>query len=159
MKKAKTDLKTLPPQKKAKPSRAPVIVALDHVFLPTRRFERAWSFWADAAGGQVDAMWEGDGHQAGLVRLAGVNVVVSQEAESAAQTELGYPIEHGRPVLFFNTPDLDRLYHDLANRGVPILRGPLDTHWGRRAMTVKAGELVLAFVEDKSLGRKKGKSR
>lgn len=155
----RTNLKTLPPVKKAPKAKAPAIVSLDHIFLPTRSFEKSWAFWAGGAGGDVGAMWEGDGNQAGMVRLGGVNIVLSQEDESAAQPELGYPIEHGRPVLFFNTPDLDKLYHDLANRGVPILRGPKDTHWGKRAMTVKAGELVLAFVEDKSLAKKKTRSR
>jgi len=136
----------------------PQIFELDHVFLPTRSFEKAWAFWAGAAAGEVGATWSGDGHQAGQVRIGGVNVVVSQEDQAAAETELGYPIEHGRPVLFFKTPNLDKLYKDLANGGAPILRGPLTTHWGKRAMTVKAGELVLAFVEDKSAGksRKKG---
>ena len=150
----KTEIKPQKPGAAAKPQ----IFELDHIFLPTRSFEKAWDFWAGAAGGDVGAMWEGDGHQAGQVRVGGVNIVVTQEEQAAAETELGYPIEHGRPVLFFKTPDLDRLYRDLANRGAPILRGPLDTHWGKRAMTVAVGAMVLAFVEDKSL-RKKGKKR
>ena len=136
-------------KKKAK-GVAPLISGLDHVFLPTRGFEKAWKFWAGAAGGEVQATWGGGAHQAGLVRVAGVDVVVTQEDEVSEQEELGYPVEHGRPVLFFAAPDLDALQRALARAGLRALRGPLTTHWGRRAMTVKAGELTLAFVEKKS---------
>lgn len=144
---------------KKKTKTAPQIPALDHVFLPTANFEKAWAFWTAAAGGEIGAMWEGDGHHAGMVKLGGVNVVVSQEAQSAAEPELGYPIHYGRPVLFFKTPNIDKLYRDLANGGASILRGPLTTHWGKRALSIRAGEAVIAFVEDKSAARKKPKSR
>jgi catechol 2,3-dioxygenase-like lactoylglutathione lyase family enzyme len=140
--------------RKTAKAKAPLIAGLDHVFLPVRSFEKSWQFWTEAAGGEIGAMWEGDGHQAGLVRVGGVNVVISQEEQTASQPELGYRIEHGRPVLFFATPDVDKLRRDLVKRGAQILRGPLTTHWGRRALTVRSGELVIAFVEDK-----KGKKR
>jgi|GEM_PF-6978854 len=139
-------------------TKAPVIAALDHVFLPTRNFEKSWAFWAKAAGGEVSATWGESDHPAGQVKLGGITFVVAQEDESPVDPELAYKVEHGRPVLFFSTPNLDALYRGLANGGAPILRGPLTTHWGRRAMTVRAGELILAFVEDKGRGRK-GKKR
>ncbi|MDE2489744.1 MAG: VOC family protein [Elusimicrobia bacterium] len=135
--------------KKGAKGRRPLIAGLDHVFLPTARFEKAWEFWTGAAGAEAVAQWGGGSHQAGHVRFGGVDLVVTQEDEDAEQPELGYPIEHGRPVLFFATPDLDALRRALSGAGARVLRGPLTTHWGRRAMTVKAGELVLAFVEKK----------
>jgi predicted enzyme related to lactoylglutathione lyase len=136
-------------KRKAAKRRRPLIAGLDHVFVPTRSFEKAWKFWAGAAGGEVSATWGGGAHQAGLARVGGVDVVVTQEDEVSEQAELGHPVEHGRPVLFFATPDLDALHRALSGAGAIILRKPLTTHWGRRAMTVKAGELVLAFVEKK----------
>jgi hypothetical protein len=72
--------------------------------------------------------------------------------------ELGYRVQYGRPILHFATPNVDKLYHDLANRGVSILRGPLTTHWGKRVLTVRTGELVVAFVEVKTK-KTKGKKR
>jgi predicted enzyme related to lactoylglutathione lyase len=145
-------------KKAATKTKAPAIAALDHVYLPTRDFEKAWEFWAKAAGGEVAATWGESDHPAGQVALGGVTFVVAQEDENAVDPELGYKVEHGRPVLFFSTPNLDALYRDLANAGAPILRGPLTTHWGRRALTTRAGELLLVFVEAKGKGAK-GKKR
>jgi predicted enzyme related to lactoylglutathione lyase len=139
-------------------SKAPAIVALDHIYIPTRDFDKAWSFWAKAAGGDVSATWGVSDHPAGQLELGGIKLVVAQEDENAADPELGYKVEHGRPVLFFSTPNIEALYHALANAGAPILRGPLTTHWGKRAMSVRAGEMILAFVEDKGRG-KKGKRK
>jgi uncharacterized glyoxalase superfamily protein PhnB len=147
-----------PKKAPAKKAKAPVIATLDHLYLPTRDFEKAWAFWAKAAGGEVAATWGESDHPAGQIKVGGVSIVVAQEDENAADAELGYKVEHGRPVLFFSTPNIDALYHDLANAGAPILRGPLTTHWGKRAMTVRAGELVLAFIENKAL-KKRGKAR
>jgi hypothetical protein len=136
---------------------AALISGLDHLFLPTRDFAKAWEFWTGAAGAEVQAQWGGGAHQAGLATVGGLDVVVTQEDEVSEQEELGYPVEHGRPVLFLSTPDLDALHRALARAGAKILRAPLTTHWGRRAMTVKAGDLVLAFVEKKTQSKKKGK--
>ena len=143
---------------KTKAPKAPKIAGLDHLYIPTRDFEKAWAFWGEAAGGQVQATWGESGHQAGLVSLGGINVVVAQENETLEDPELGYRVQYGRPILHFATPNVDRLYRDLADRGVPVLRGPMTTHWGKRALTVRAGELVIAFVEvkpKKTKGRKR----
>jgi predicted enzyme related to lactoylglutathione lyase len=146
------------PTKSAPPKlRKPAIAALDHVYVPTRDFDKAWEFWAGAAGGEVSATWGESDHPAGQVRLGGVTFVVAQEDENASDPELGYKVEHGRPVLFFSTPNIDALYRDLANAGAPILRGPLATHWGRRALTSRAGELLLVFVEKKGKTSKTSK--
>lgn len=145
--------------KKHAKSRKPLIAGLDHVFLPAGRFEKAWGFWTAIAGGEAVAQWGGGSHQAGHVRFGGVDVVVSQEDEDVEQEELGYPIEHGRPVLFFASPDLNALHRALSRAGARIVRKPLTTHWGRRAMTVRAGKMVLAFVEKKPRKTPKPKKR
>ena len=144
---------------KSKKKHAPLISGLDHVFLPTRNFEKAWRFWTKAAGGEVKAAWGGGAHQAGLATVGGIDVVVTQEDEVSEEPELAYPVEHGRPVLFFSTPDLDALRRALTRAGAPVLRGPLTTHWGRRALTVKAGELTLAFVEGRPASRGRARKR
>lgn len=140
----------------AKKLPTPAIPSLDHLYIATRDFEKAWKFWSEASGGAVTATWGESGHQAGQVTLGGLNIVVAQEDEVYEDPELGYRIQYGRPILHFATPNVDKLYRDLANRGASILRGPLTTHWGKRVLTVRAGEAVIAFVEVKT---KRGKKR
>jgi hypothetical protein len=137
----------------------PPIAGLDHLYIPTRDFEKAWAFWGEASGGEVKAKWGESDHQAGLVSLGGIDVVVAQENEVLEDPELGYRVQYGRPILHFATPNVDKLYRELANKGVPILRGPLTTHWGKRVLTVRAGEMIIAFVESKAVSKKKGKKR
>jgi uncharacterized glyoxalase superfamily protein PhnB len=132
----------------------PAIPALDHLYIPTRDFEKAWKFWSEVSGGDVTATWGESGHQAGQVTLGGLNIVIAQEDEALEDPELGYRVQYGRPILHFATPNVDKLYRDLANRGASILRGPKTTHWGKKVLTVRAGEAVVAFVEVK---KKKGK--
>ena len=139
----------------AKKIPTPAIPALDHIYIPTRDFEKAWKFWSEAAGGAVTATWGESGHQAGQVTLGGLNIVVAQEDEVYEDRELGYRVQYGRPILHFATPNVDKLYHDLANRGASILRGPLLTHWGKRVLTIRAGETVVAFVEVKKKAKKR----
>ena len=139
----------------AKKIPTPAIPALDHLYIPTRDFEKAWKFWSEAAGGAVTATWGESGHQAGQVTLGGLNVVVAQEDEVLEDPETGCRVQYGRPILHFATPNVDKLYRDLANRGASILRGPLTTHWGKRVLTVRAGETVVAFVEVKKTKKRK----
>jgi uncharacterized glyoxalase superfamily protein PhnB len=142
--------------KKSRSKKPSQIPALDHLYIPTRDFEKAWKFWGEASGGEVTATWGESGHQAGQVTLGGLNVVVAQEDEALQDRELGYRVQHGRPILHFATPNLDKLHRDLIARGAAILRGPLTTHWGKRVLTVRAGEAVVAFVEvKKAKGKKK----
>ena len=133
----------------------PNIPALDHLYIATRNFEKAWAFWGEASGGEVVSLWGESGHQAGEVLLGGLRVVIAQEDEVLEDPELGYRVQYGRPILHYATPNLDTLYRDLANRGASILRGPLMTHWGKRVMTVKAGDAVVAFVEVKKIKKRK----
>jgi hypothetical protein len=141
----------------AKKIPTPDVPALDHLYIPTKDFEKAWKFWGEASGGDVTATWGESGHQAGQVTLGGLNIVIAQEDEAYEDPELGYRVQYGRPILHFATPNVDKLYRDLANRGASILRGPLTTHWGKKVLTVRAGESVIAFVEVKA--KKKGKKR
>jgi uncharacterized glyoxalase superfamily protein PhnB len=128
---------------------------LEHVYVPTGKFEDAWRFWTAIAGGKAVETW-GDGpSRSGIVRIAGQSIVIGSDEESNEDPELGYPVRHGSATLYFSTPNLDKLYKDLANRGASILRGPLKTHWGAKVMTVKAGDAVVAFVEVKAKKRKK----
>ena len=135
----------------------PAIPALDHLYIPTRDFEKAWKFWSEVSGGDVTATWGESGHQAGQVTLGGLNIVIAQEDEALEDPELGYRVQYGRPIIHFATPNVDKLSRDLVRRGASILRGPKTTHWGKKALTVRAGESVIAFVEVKA--KKKGKKR
>lgn len=131
----------------------PDIKGLEHLYLPTGKFEDAWRFWTEIAGGKAGETW-GDGEaRSGMVTLAGQSLVIGADAERDEDQELGYPVKHGMATLYFSTPNIQKLYKDLANRGASILRGPLTTHWGAKVMTVKAGDAVIAFVEVKK-GRK-----
>lgn len=133
----------------------PDVPALDHLYIATRNFEKAWAFWGEASGAEVVSLWGESDHQAGEVILGGLRVVIAQEDEVLEDPELGYRVQYGRPILHYATPNLDKLYRDLANRGASILRGPLTTHWGKRVMTVKAGDAVVAFVEVKKTKKRK----
>ena len=133
----------------------PDIPALDHLYIPTRDFEKAWKFWSEATGGEVTATWGESGHQAGQVTVGGLNIVVAQEDEVLEDPEMGYRVQYGRPIIHFATPNIDKLYRDLANAGASILRGPMTTHWGKRVLTVKAGDAVVAFVEVKKTKKRK----
>lgn len=135
--------------------KAPEIKGLEHLYLPTGNFEGAWNFWTEIAGGKAGETW-GDGEQrSGIVELAGQSIVVGGEPEAAENPELGYPVRHGQATLYFSTPNINKLYKDLANRGASIVRGPLVTHWGAKVMTVKAGDAVIAFVEAKKTKKRK----
>lgn len=133
----------------------PAIGPLDHLYIATRDFEKAWAFWGEASGAVVTSRWGESDHQAGEVTIGGQRIVIAQEDEVLEDPELGYRVQYGRPILHFATPNLDKLYRDLANRGASILRGPLTTHWGKRVMTVRAGEAVIAFVEVKKTKKRK----
>lgn len=142
-------------KKKTTKSAAPQVKGLEHLYLPTGKFEDAWHFWTHVAGGKAAGTW-GEGPQtSGMVSFAGQSIVLGSDAETAEDAELGYPVKHGQATLYFSTSDIKKLYKDLANRGAQVLRGPLKTHWGAMVMTVKAGDAVVAFVETK---KAKGKN-
>ena len=134
---------------------APQIAGLQNLFLATGRFEDAWTFWTEIAGGKGGETWEEEGRRSGIVEIAGQSIVLGGNVETNEDAELGHPVKHGMATLFFGTPDIEKLYEDLANRGASILRGPLKTHWGAKVMTVKAGDAVVAFVEVKKTGKRK----
>jgi uncharacterized glyoxalase superfamily protein PhnB len=138
-----------------KKTAAPKIKGLEHLYIPTGKFEDAWNFWTEIAGGKPGETWGENGHRSGIVELAGQSIVIGGDDERAEDEELGYPVRHGAATLYFSTPNLDQLYKDLANRGASILRGPLTTHWGAKVMTVKAGDAVIAFVEAKKTKKRK----
>ncbi len=132
----------------------PEIKGLEHLYIPTGKFEDSWRFWTDVAGGKPVEQW-GDGeHRSGIVVLGGQSIVIGGDDERDEDEELGYPVRHGAGTLYFSTPNIDKLYKDLANRGASIVRGPLKTHWGAKVMTVKAGDAVVAFVEVKKKRKK-----
>jgi uncharacterized glyoxalase superfamily protein PhnB len=140
-------------KKSTKTAKAPEVKGLEHLYIPTGKFEDAWRFWTEIAGGKAVETW-GDGeHKSGIVSFAGQSIVVGGDEEREEDEELGYSVRHGAATLYFSTGDIQKLYKDLANRGAQVLRGPLKTHWGAKVMTVKAGDAVVAFVETKK-GRK-----
>ena len=133
----------------------PEVKGLEHLYIPTGKFEDAWNFWTEIAGGRALETW-GDGeHSSGIVSFAGQSIVIGGDEERAEDGELGYPVRHGAATLYFSTPNIQKLYKELANRGASIVRGPLKTHWGAKVMTVKAGDAVVAFVETKPKIKKK----
>ena len=141
--------------KKTKKNTTPVIKGLEHVYLPTGKFADAWNFWTEIAGGKAQGTWGDDATKSGMVQFAGQNIIIGGDAETDEDRELGYPVKHGMATLYFSTPDIQKLYKSLANRGASILRGPLKTHWGAKVMTVKAGDAVVAFVEVKKSKKRK----
>jgi uncharacterized glyoxalase superfamily protein PhnB len=140
---------------KKKSTSTPQIKGLDCLYLPTGKFEDAWRFWTEIAGGKAGKTWGEGEARSGLVQLGGQDIILGGDAETSEDQELGYPVRHGAATLYFSTPNLDKLYKDLANRGASILRGPLKTSWGSKVMTVKAGDAVIAFIETKK--KSKGK--
>ena len=138
-----------------KKAAVPQIKGLEHLYLPTGKFEDAWRFWTEIAGGKGGETWgEGDS-RSGMVQLAGQSIIIGGDKETAEDPELGYPVRHGQSTLYFSTPNIEKLYKDLANRGASIVRGPLKTHWGAKVMTVKAGDAVIAFIETKPSKKRK----
>ncbi|UPT74436.1 MAG: VOC family protein [Elusimicrobiota bacterium] len=133
----------------------PEIKGLEHLYIPTGKFEDAWRFWTDIAGGKPGETWGEGEARSGMIQLGGQSIVLGGDAERDEDPELGYPVRHGAATLYFSTPNLDKLYRDLANRGASILRGPLKTHWGAKVMTVKAGDAVIAFIETKKKTKKR----
>ncbi len=133
----------------------PQVKGLEHLYLPTGKFEDAWHFWTTVAGGTGGETWGQGDQKSGMVSFAGQSIVLGSDGERDEDEELGYPVKHGLATLYFSTPDIQKLYKDLANRGAQVLRGPLTTHWGAKVMTVKAGDAVVAFVENKK--KAKGK--
>lgn len=134
---------------------APQVKGLEHLFLPTGKFEDAWRFWTEIAGGAPGETWGDGDEKSGMVTFAGQSIVLGGSAETGEDPELGYPVRHGAATLYFGTSNIEKLYKDLANRGASILRGPLKTHWGAKVMTVKAGDAVIAFVETKTAQKRK----
>lgn len=148
-------MKRMRTTKARRTEKGPEVKGLEHLYMPTGKFEEAWHFWTRVAGGKAGETW-GDGPQtSGMVTFAGQSIVLGSDPETDADEELGYPVRHGQATLYFSTPDIKKLYKDLANRGAQVLRGPLTTHWGAKVMTVKAGDAVVAFVENKKAKRKK----
>lgn len=142
-------------KKKIKTAKAPQVKGLEHLYLPTGRFDEAWRFWTEVAGGKAVETWGEGERKSGVVSFAGQSIVLGGEEEREEDEELGYPVRHGAATLYFSTNDISKLYKDLANRGAKVLRGPLKTHWGAKVMTVKAGDAVVAFVENKKAKGKK----
>jgi uncharacterized glyoxalase superfamily protein PhnB len=136
-----------------KTSDVPEVQGLAHLYIPTGRFEEAWKFWTEVAGAKAEETWkEGEGEGAprsGRLTFAGQSIVLGSGPERAEHAELGYPVLHGAPVMYFSTPDVEKLASALAARGAKALRGPLTTHWGAKAVAVKAGDAVVVFVEPK----------
>ena len=133
----------------AKKVKKATVARLEQVFLPTGNFEEAWTFWTEIAAGKPKGTWGEHGRRSGSIDLAGTELLIVSKEEADEDRELGYPVKHGMATLYFSTPDLDALYHALANRGARVLRGPVKTASGAKVMTVKAGDAVVAFVESK----------
>ena len=117
-----------------KPARkeSPKVGRIELIFVPTARLEQSLRFWTDALGGRVVKQWGGPERRSVLVEHNGAWIVLGEGPETDEQPELGIRIRHGAPVLHYATPDIQKLYRALANRGAAIVRGPLKTDWAPR---------------------------
>jgi len=121
-------------------------IEFDHVFLPTKSFEAAWTWWTDVVGLEPESKW-GTPEKAGQVKLGDGAIVVAQGQEGYYE-ELGYFSLVGRPQIYLRTKDLDGLHARLKSKGVTIVREPLTTHFGLRAMSVEGPDgMILVFVQ------------
>jgi predicted enzyme related to lactoylglutathione lyase len=119
---------------------------VDHLFLGTSDFARAWSFWTDVVGLRGEGKW-GDPEYAGSVRAGGASLVLAQ-GEEGPHDELGYDVENGKPQLYLRCPDVDSLHARLVKRGAKVLRAPLTTHYGARCFSVEGPDgMVVVFTE------------
>jgi uncharacterized glyoxalase superfamily protein PhnB len=133
--------------KKKTPSPAAGVAGIDHLYVATKDFDAAWTFWTRVVGGSAVTTWgEGD-HKAGIVSLGqGGGVVVAQE--SGGTSGLGYEIVHGRLQLFVKVAAIDKVYAQMRTRGAKLAAELHKTHWGPRAFSIHGPDgLIVAFIE------------
>ena len=113
------------------------ISALDHLYLETRSFENAVSFW-EALGFRLAEQWGDAGHRAGRLVSGAASVVL---AEGRAPAE----------VVHFRVPkgSLDALAAAFENaKHVKILTPLGPTHWGTRWIRVQDPDRRIFALEE-----------
>lgn len=99
---------------------------LDHIYVETRDFERARSFWTGLGFTVADAWGDGD-HRACRLVNAGAAVVLA--------TAHGEP---QRATIHFGAPDLSKLAGRAAENPAAEIATPLsDTHWGTQWLRLR----------------------
>jgi uncharacterized glyoxalase superfamily protein PhnB len=114
------------------------VTAIDHLYVETRGFEKAVSFW-EALGFEVEERWgEGD-HRAGLLRAESAVVVLA---------EVGPDHDPQRPTAHLAIRDAEAFDQRLGESEAVEVVTPLeDTHWGTRWIRVRDPDGNLLSLE------------
>ena len=114
------------------------VTRLDHIYVETRDFPRAQSFW-QALGFSVASSWGDAGHQACLLTSEKASVVLAEtDPESHPQ----------HATVHFGGEDPELLDETLANHeAVEVVVPLIDTHWGTRWIRVRDPDGNLYAVE------------
>ena len=111
--------------------------ALDHLYLETRSFDAAVSFW-EALGFRLAERWGDEGHRAGRL-VSGSASVVLAEGRAPAQ------------VVHFRVPpgSLDALAASLdGNTYLKVVTPVEPTHWGTRWLRVQDNDRRIYALEE-----------
>jgi hypothetical protein len=74
--------------------KAPEVKGLEHLYIPTGKFEDAWRFWTEVAGGKAVETWGSGERKSGVIAFAGQSIVLGGDEEREEDEELGYPVRH-----------------------------------------------------------------
>ena len=113
------------------------ISALDHIYVETRSFDTAVSFW-EALGFRLAEQWGDAGHRAGRL-VSGSAFVVLAEGRAPAE------------VVHFRVPkgSLDALAASFETaKNVKILTPLGETHWGTRWIRVQDPDRRIFAIEE-----------
>ena len=119
---------------------AETVRALDHLYLETRSFDAAVSFW-EALGFKLAERWGDEGHRAGRL-VSGAASVVLAEGRAPAQ------------VVHFRVPpgSLDALAASLdGNPSLKVVTPVEPTHWGTRWLRVQDSDRRIYALEETSV--------
>ena len=123
------------------------ILGLDHVFVCPRDWSNSMGFWRDALGMEVASDWSDDNYHGAALKFGSSHIIVAEQ-EKIRDQEVGFPIEHGKHYVYVKVKGLDALVTRLKSKGIPVLGGPVQLHWGPRMASVKDPEGVpVMFVE------------
>jgi catechol 2,3-dioxygenase-like lactoylglutathione lyase family enzyme len=113
------------------------VEGIDQIFIAPKDWEKSLQFWRDGLGLEVAHDWStGDYHGATL--HCGEARITLADPEPERDEEAGFPILQGRPYVYLKVKGLDAMVEDLRERGIEVISGPLDAHWGPRQATVRA---------------------
>ncbi len=113
------------------------IEAIDHLYIESRSFKEALSFWS-SLGFRLVEEWGDDGHQAGRLE-AGQAVIVLVESDTPA-VDIHFRVTEPEAL----TAALER------DGGSAVVQALEPTHWGTRWMKVRDPDARVFVLEDVS---------